>query len=87
MKAGEKAERIRKLREVISHHQSRYHEEDAPEISDEAYDSLVAELRELEGTTDDTAGSVATKIGGAPSEAFQKVTHAVRQWSLGNVFT
>lgn len=82
-----KVERIKKLREVIAHHQSQYHEHDAPEISDEAYDSLVAELRELEGVTDETGGSVANKIGGAPSEAFKKVTHAVRQWSLGNVFT
>lgn len=81
------ATRIKKLRELIAYHQQKYHEQDAPEISDEAYDSLVNELRELEGATDDTTESVANVVGGAPSEAFAKVTHAVRQWSLGNVFT
>lgn len=79
-------ERIRKLRQLIEHHQRLYHEEDAPELSDEAYDSLVAELRELEGSTDSSV-SVANKVGGRPSDAFAKVRHAVRQWSLGNVFT
>ena len=89
MKAPKKQsrDRIEKLREVIAHHQKRYHELDAPLISDEAYDSLVNELRELEGTTDETEASVATVVGGRPSDAFKKTTHAVRQWSLGNVFT
>lgn len=86
MKRENKEARIRKLRAAILHHQQRYHEEDAPEISDEAYDSLVAELRELEGV-EDSDDSVANRVGGRPSDAFKKVTHAVRQWSLGNVFT
>lgn len=79
------AKRIQKLRELIAYHQKRYHEEDAPEISDEAYDSLARELRELEGAGEEKQ-SVANQIGGAPSEAFAKVTHKVRQWSLNNVF-
>lgn len=78
-------ERIEKLRELVTYHQRRYHEEDAPEISDEAYDSLVRELRELEGVGEEGV-SVANQVGGAPSEAFSKVTHKVRQWSLNNVF-
>ena len=79
--------RIDKLRELIAYHNQRYHEDDAPEISDEAFDSLVRDLRELEGSTDDSIASVANKVGGAPSEAFSKVKHPVRQWSLNNVFT
>ncbi len=78
-------DRIDKLRELVAYHQKRYHEEDAPEISDEAYDSLVRELRELEGVGEE-GESVANQVGGAPSEAFSKVTHKVRQWSLNNVF-
>ena len=78
-------DRIEKLRQLIAHHQKRYHEEDAPEISDEAYDSLVQELRQLEGVGEEGL-SVANQVGGAPSEAFSKVTHKVRQWSLNNVF-
>ena len=82
-----KRDRIKKLREVIAHHQKRYHELDAPLISDEAYDSLVSELRDLLGATDETEHSIITRVGGRPSDAFKKVKHAVRQWSLGNVFT
>ncbi|OGG85857.1 hypothetical protein A2392_00375 [Candidatus Kaiserbacteria bacterium RIFOXYB1_FULL_46_14] len=85
-KAGQsKAERIEKLRDLVLYHQSLYHEKDAPEISDEAYDSLVRELRSLEGV-DEEGQSVANSIGGRPSEAFSKVVHQVRQWSLNNVF-
>lgn len=78
-------ERIKKLRKLITYHQGLYHEDDAPEISDEAYDSLVRELRELEGVGEE-GESVANRVGGAPSEAFAKVEHKVRQWSLNNVF-
>jgi len=80
-----KAERIKKLRDLVLHHQSLYHEKDAPEISDEAYDSLVRELRELEGVGEE-GSSVANLVGARPSEAFTKVKHQVRQWSLNNVF-
>ena len=77
-------QRAAELRELIAYHQQKYHAEDAPEISDEAYDSLVAELRALEGTTED--GEVFA-VGATPSEAFAKVEHKVRQWSFANVFT
>lgn len=80
-------ERIKELRKLITYHSKRYHELDAPEISDEVYDSLLVELRELEGATDETKGSVVTAVGGEPSSAFAKVTHEVRQWSFSNAFT
>lgn len=82
--AGKK-ERLEKLQELVERHRRLYHENDAPEISDEAYDSLVRELRELEGVGEEGL-SVANQVGGAPSEAFSKVEHKVRQWSLNNVF-
>ena len=85
-KAGQsKDERIEKLRNLVLYHQRLYHEKDAPEISDEAYDSLVRELRELEGVGEE-GSSVANLVGARPSEAFTKVKHQVRQWSLNNVF-
>lgn len=80
-----KPERIKKLRELVAYHQALYHTKDAPEISDEAYDSLVRELRDLEGVGED-GESVANLVGSLPSEAFSKVRHEVRQWSLNNVF-
>ncbi len=85
-KAASVKKRLKQLRELIAYHQERYHEADAPEISDEAYDSLVRELRDLEGVTDESEVSIVNKVGGAPSQAFSKVTHQVRQWSLSNVF-
>jgi len=83
----EKQARIKQLRKIITYHQKRYYEEDAPEISDAAYDSLLLELKELEGATDETKDSLLNPVGAKPSEAFSKVKHKVRQWSYDNVFT
>ncbi len=87
MDSNETQKRITQLQKLIAHHRQRYHTDDAPEISDEVYDSLIGELQRLEGTTDETEDSETTVVGGSVSEAFSKVTHAVRQWSFGNVFS
>ena len=79
-----KTDRIAKLRSLILHHQDLYHAKDAPEISDEAYDSLVRELRTLTG---ETGPHEQIAVGVAVNEAFAKVKHQVRQWSFSNVFT
>ncbi len=85
--------RVAQLRTLIAYHQKKYHEEDAPEISDAAYDALVNELATLTGvdiTNSDSIAvseSVLVEVEGAPTEAFQKVTHAVRQWSFDKVFS
>jgi DNA ligase (NAD+) len=79
-------ERLQQLRETIAYHRQRYHEADAPEISDEAYDALLHELRELEVAVEGKV-SAADVVGGAPSVAFAKVKHAVRQWSFDNIFS
>lgn len=78
--------RLQKLREVITHHAKKYHEEQSPEISDEAYDALLQELISLEQEVEGKqTNSVAD--GAAVSAAFTKVTHRVRQWSFDNVFS
>ena len=41
-------DRVEKLRNTIRRHSHLYHTQDAPEISDAAYDALVRELEELE---------------------------------------
>ena len=81
--------RAARLRSVIDYHRTLYHEKDAPEISDEAYDSLITELSELEKKYPalKTAETPTEKVGGKPSDAFTKVKHKVRQWSFDNVFT
>jgi len=82
-------ERAAKLRALVAYHQARYHEQDAPEIGDEAYDALVRELRALEAAHPSLArgGTPSERVGGRPDRAFRKVRHAVRQWSFDNVFT
>lgn len=80
-KQSKKQDRIAKLRELVAYHQERYHADDAPEISDEVYDSLINELRELTG-----GDEVSERVGGNVSEAFSKVQHRVQQWSFDNVF-
>lgn len=79
--------RLEQLRETVAYHQKRYHEADAPEISDEAYDALVEELRTLELSIEGKVSEVTTAVGGAAGEAFAKVVHKVRQWSFDNVFS
>jgi DNA ligase (NAD+) len=86
MPTPDQKKRLKQLRETISYHQKRYHEEDAPEISDEAYDALIEELQKLELSVEGKISTVSSAIGGTVSEAFSKVTHKVRQWSFDNVF-
>ncbi|WP_284163114.1 NAD-dependent DNA ligase LigA [Frigidibacter sp. SD6-1] len=65
-----------------------YHAEDAPEISDAAYDALKARLRAIEARFPDLAAQSPTgEVGAAPSETFAKVSHAVRMLSLENAFS
>lgn len=89
MKKKDASERRAKLSKLVLYHQKRYHEEDTPEISDEAYDSLVRELEVLEKRASKRArsSSPAVKVGGRADAAFRKVTHKVRQWSFDNCFS
>ena len=81
-------ERIKLLRELIEHHNYLYHVKDAPEISDEAYDSLLRELLELEKKYPKlvTKSSPTQRIGNSPIGEFNKVKHKIKQWSFDNVF-
>ncbi len=80
--------RVSQLQALIDYHRIQYHTHDAPEISDEAYDSLLRELEALENTypTLKTNNSPTGRVGGEPLKEFVKVTHAVQQWSYDDVF-
>lgn len=78
--------RLQQLRDTVAYHRSKYHDEDAPEISDEAYDALLHELQALELKLEGVVTDAAT-VGGSVSEAFAKVKHRVRQWSFDNIFS
>ena len=79
--------KLKKLRDVIEYHRQKYHKEDTPEISDEAFDALLRELQELEALLGISEYAQENrKIGGKVLEGFEKTTHAVPQWSFDNVF-
>src|SRR5277367_6408100 len=72
----------------IAENDRRYHGEDAPTISDAAYDELRRRYTALEAAFPELAGadSENRKVGAAPSEKFAKVRHAAPMLSLGNIF-
>ncbi|MFC4636864.1 NAD-dependent DNA ligase LigA [Deinococcus hohokamensis] len=75
------------LRAEVARHNRAYYEQDAPEIPDDEYDALARALRELEAAHPEWADdSPAQTVGGAPSAAFQPVTHPTPMTSLDNVF-
>jgi DNA ligase (NAD+) len=80
--------RIQELRALLEHHRVLYHVHDAPEISDEVYDSLMKELSILEEQFPqfDSPLSPTKRIGGHVLDKFEKVEHTVKQWSFDNVF-
>ena len=86
--SSEPRERVAALRKEIAHQNQRYHELDAPEITDAAFDALMRELRELEAAHPDlvTPDSPTQRVGSAPSSRFAKVRHSVPMLSLGNAF-
>jgi DNA ligase (NAD+) len=79
-------DRLQRLRATVAYHRQQYHAKDAPVISDEAYDTLLAELALLEERLEGKRTDADT-VGGDTSTAFTKVTHEVRQWSFDNVFS
>ncbi|WP_417068030.1 NAD-dependent DNA ligase LigA, partial [Gordonibacter pamelaeae] len=80
------AARIEALRREIEHHTYLYYAQDAPEISDGAFDSLMRELRELEAAHPELVdpSSPTQRVGGYVGEQFAPVRHARRMYSLDN---
>ena len=82
-------EKIEKLRRQLTYHAKRYYVDDDPEISDFEYDRMYAELLALEAEhpeLDDPA-SPTKRVGGAPLDKFEPVTHGVPLNSLADVFS
>ncbi len=73
---------------IIDQHNKKYHEDDAPEISDAQYDALFQELLKIETDYPDLINdnSPSQKVGATPSKKFEKIKHNVSMLSLGNVF-
>lgn len=79
----------RKLADEIAEHDRRYHQEDAPVISDADYDALRRRLEALEAEFPELKGKAeaSRQVGARPLEKFGKVKHRVPMLSLANVFT
>jgi DNA ligase (NAD+) len=77
------------LRDELNRHNYLYHVLQKPEVSDEEFDALFAELKSIEETFPQlrTADSPTQRVGAAPSPEFGAVVHPVPLLSLGNVFT
>ena len=84
MNRARAAERLEILREEIRRHDYLYHVRDSPEISDEEYDRLFRELRDLEERFPElvTADSPSQRVGGKVLQGFEEVAHAAPMLSL-----
>lgn len=76
--------RIKELREQIAYHDYRYYVLDRPEISDDEYDALMRELRELEAKHPDlvTPDSPTQRVGGGLLKELPEVKHSVPMVSI-----
>jgi DNA ligase (NAD+) len=83
------ASRAAELRELIEHHNYRYHVLDDPEIPDVGYDALFDELTALEEAHPElvTADSPTQRVGAPPADGFRKVAHLLPMGSLEKVTT
>jgi DNA ligase (NAD+) len=86
--AAAKAE-LKRLAAEIGAHDKRYYQEDAPTVSDAAYDALRRRNEEIEAGFPHLvrSDSPSSRVGAAPAAKFAKVQHAVPMLSLGNAFS
>ncbi len=84
----EAAARAAELQQELNHHNTQYHQLDAPLISDADYDALFRELRDLELAFPElqSADSPTLRVGAQPLAGFDTVVHTRPMLSLSNVF-
>ncbi len=90
MADSEKAKpRALELIREIERHNRLYYEKAAPEITDQDFDALLRELREIEEKHPDLASpeSPTQKVGGTVLVAFEQVRHLVPMQSLDNTYS
>jgi len=82
------ASELARLGEAIRAADAAYYQEDAPHITDAAYDALRQRLAAIEDRFPELKGedSPSDAVGAAPTGAFGKVTHLKPMLSLDNLF-
>ena len=80
---------LTRLSDEIAAHDIRYHQEDAPSISDGEYDELKRRNAALEAAFPHLIreNSPSTRVGAARAEQFSPVEHGVPMLSLDNAFS
>jgi DNA ligase (NAD+) len=80
---------LKRLAAEISAHDEHYYQNDAPTVSDAAYDALRRRNEEIEARFPELVreDSPSRRVGAQPSQKFAKVRHAVPMLSLGNAFS
>ncbi len=86
--AKEVEKKVEALREKIRHHEYLYYVLDNPEISDQEFDRLMKQLKDLEAEHPSlvTPDSPTQRVGGKPREGFVKVRHSSPMLSLDNTY-
>ncbi|MBI2630784.1 NAD-dependent DNA ligase LigA [Candidatus Nomurabacteria bacterium] len=84
----ESEKRIKKLRNEIARLRTAYHVKNAPSVTDDVYDSLTRELRELlkKYPEFENPNAEENRVAGKPLDKFVKVKHNNRMLSLNDVF-
>lgn len=80
--------RAYELKDVINDYRYRYHVLDDPTVTDEIYDSLTRELKEIESQYPDliTPDSPTQRVGGKALSKFKSIPHQKPMLSLNDIF-
>ncbi len=89
LSAAEAEKELERLAHEIAAHDRHYYQQDAPVISDAAYDALRQRNTAIEARFPKLVrpDSPSFRVGAAPAARFRKVIHTVPMLSLDNVFT
>jgi len=80
--------RIEQLRTQIRQHDFLYYVQNRPQITDQAYDRLFAELKSLEVENPEliTPDSPTQRVSSQSAGTFESITHSVAMLSIDNTY-